>query len=51
MVYCYYLLDDTRDDLIAKKMNLKNIINETQSNSLAIFQKLFIKKIKNVDAI
>jgi hypothetical protein len=43
MAYCNYCLDNTKIDLIAKKMNLRNFINENSSNSLALFQKMYEK--------
>ena len=46
MVYCYYLLDDSKYELISKKMNLKNFINENKSFSLNIFEKLYKKNLK-----
>ena len=42
--YCYYIMDNTNINLIAKKMNLKNfIVDENSSSSLDIFEKLYKK--------
>jgi hypothetical protein len=42
MTYCNYCLDNTKIDLIAKKMNLRNFIDENNSKSLTIFRRAYI---------